>query len=54
MLKPVEDAVDGAKRLQLDIGLDLALCGESQSLCHVFAVANKRAADGDAIGHNIK
>ena len=53
-LKPLEDRVDLRQRLQLDIGLDLSLSGEGQSLRHVLAVPDKGAADGDAVGHDVE
>ena len=37
VLEPIEDVVDRRQRLQLDIGLDLALCGECQRLGHILA-----------------
>jgi len=42
MLQPVEDLVDCRERLQLDIGLDLALGGKGERLGHILAVADKR------------
>ena len=54
MLEPVEDLVDRRQRLQLDIGLDLALGGEGERLGHVPARADKRAADGEAVCHHIE
>src|ERR1700733_1194883 len=54
MLEPVEDLVDRRERLQLDIGLDLAFGGESESFGHIVARADKRTADGYAVRDEIE
>ena len=54
MLEPVEDLVDRRQRLQLDIGLDLALGGEGERFGHILARADERTADGDAVRHHVE
>src|ERR1700686_2978049 len=54
MLEPVENSVDRRQRLQLDIGLDLALGGECERFGHILARADERTADGYAVCHHIE
>src|SRR5271166_3032668 len=54
MLEPVEDLIDRRQRLQLDIGLDLAVDGEGERFGHVLACANERTSDRDAVRHHIE
>ncbi len=49
-----EHIIDGRQRLQFDISGYLAAGGEIQRFGHIFAVADERAADGDAVGDNIE
>ena len=37
-----------------DIGLDLAFGGKCQRLGHILAITDEGAADGDAVGHDVK
>ena len=55
MLEPVEDLIDvDSQRLQLDIGLDLAVDGEGERFGHVLACADERTPDRDAVRHHIE
>src|SRR5271165_869595 len=54
MLKPGEDLVDRRKRLQLDIGFDLAFGGKGQCFGHIVARADERTADSYAVCHYIE
>ena len=54
VLESVEDLIDRRQRLQLDVGLDLAFGGEGQGLGHILAIADERAANGDAVRDHIK
>ena len=43
--EPLEHGVDCRQRLQLDVGLDLAVRGKGQGLGHVAPVADKGAPE---------
>ena len=54
MREPIEDLVDRRQRLQLDVGVDLALGAEREGLRHVLAVADERAAHGDTAREHVE
>src|ERR1039457_5597136 len=54
MLEPVEDLIDRCQRLQLGIGVDLAVDGEGERFGHVLACANERTSDRDAVRHHVE
>src|ERR1700676_4202993 len=54
MLKALENGVNRRQRLQLDIGLDLAIGSEGERFGHILARADERAADGYAVRHHIE
>src|SRR6202140_5700667 len=54
MLKALENGVNRRQRLQLDIGLDLAIGSEGERFGHILARADERTADGYAVRHHIE
>src|ERR1700678_1873683 len=54
MLESLEHLVDCRKRLQLDIGLDLAFGGKGECFGHVLPSSDERTANGDTVRHDIE
>src|ERR1700686_4361023 len=54
MLKALENGVNRRQRLQLDIGLDLAIGSEGERFGHILARADERTADGYTVRYHIE
>src|ERR1700749_2041533 len=54
LAKIVEDCVDVFELRLVNMGLDLALYGELDGFSEILARPDNRAADGDALQHDIE